>query len=476
MKIFNIDGDVVDQHSKKIGFRQVKLVMNEGTWLEPIKFPKTRSVAPITLEINGKRIFAKGANWVPPEIFPGTITKERYEELLNRVIDANFNIVRQWGGGIVNKESFYDLCDEKGILVWQDFPLACNNYPDDPVYIRVLEQEAISIINRLRQHPSLAMWCGGNELFNNWSGMTDQSIALRLLNKLCLELDPNTPFIATSPVFGMGHGHYLFYDHDTDTEVFDLMINAGKTAYSEFGVSAPSSEKVLKTFIPPDDLWPPSAETAWSDHHAFHSWIPEAWLMLNTLERYFGPTDNLDQLIERGQFLQAEGLRFIYEEARRQKPYCSMALNWCFNDVWPSAANNSIIEYPNEPKPGFYAVAQACRPAFVSAQLTKFQWEETEVFSAGIWLLCDVYKSLGAGVAVVHLEQGERREEICRWHFEHDEPNRNLVGPVARTTLQGWKPGRIKLNVKIEGSPELDSEYTFLYKLKKKERFPILNF
>lgn len=198
--------------------------------------------------------------------------------------------------------------------------------------------------------------------------------------------------------------------------------------------------------------------------------------MLNTLERYFGPTDNLDQLIERGQFLQAEGLRFVYEEARRQKPYCSMALNWCFNDVWPSAANNSIVEYPAEPKPGFWAVSKACRPALVSAQITKFQWEETELFSAGLWLLCDTYESLGTGVAVVKLKQDEHEEELCRWHFDHSEPNKNLVGPAARTKLQGWKPGRIKLLITVENRPELDSEYTFMYKFKKKERFPLLNF
>lgn len=131
--------------------------------------------------------------------FSGIITRARYEELIDLAVEANFNMFRIWGGGIINKESFFELCDEKGILVWEEFPLSCNLYPDDPHYLSVLEQEATSIVKRLRKHPCLAMWCGGNELFNNWSLMTDQSLPLRLLNSICLEYDPLVPYNPTSP-------------------------------------------------------------------------------------------------------------------------------------------------------------------------------------------------------------------------------------------------------------------------------------
>ena len=94
-------------------------------------------------------------------------------------------MLRSWGGGIVNKDAFFECCDRRGIMVWQEFPLSCNCYPDDPEYLAVLEREAAAIIRRLRRHPSLAVWCGGNELFNNWSGMTDQSLPLRLVYALC---------------------------------------------------------------------------------------------------------------------------------------------------------------------------------------------------------------------------------------------------------------------------------------------------
>jgi beta-mannosidase len=150
-KLADSNNITLQEVERKIGFRKIKLVMNEGSWNEPKEFPKTQSVAPAQLELNGRSIFAKGTNWVNPEIFPGKITKERYKELLAMAVDTNFNIIRTWGGAIVNKESFFEICDELGILVWQDFPLACNNYPDDSHYLSILEQEATSVIKRLRK-------------------------------------------------------------------------------------------------------------------------------------------------------------------------------------------------------------------------------------------------------------------------------------------------------------------------------------
>ena len=118
-------------------------------------------MAPIQLEINGRQVFCKGTNWVNPEIFPGILSAKRYDELTDRALEANFNLLRIWGGGIVNKKAFHDQCDEKGIMVWQEFPLACNNYEGSPEYLKVLKQESDSIIRRIRKHPSLAIWWGG---------------------------------------------------------------------------------------------------------------------------------------------------------------------------------------------------------------------------------------------------------------------------------------------------------------------------
>ncbi len=461
------EGNLIQTQATKIGFRRARLVMNEGAWSEPAGFPKTRSVPPVQFEINGRKIFCKGTNWVNPEIFPGTITRERYNALLNRALEANFNILRIWGGGIVNKESFFELCDEKGILVWQEFPLACNNYEGTPRYLSVLEQESGSIINRLKRHPSLALWCGGNELFNNWSGMTDQSAALRLLNSQCYRLDPCTPFLPTSPVMGMGHGHYVFRDWNTGEEVFQEMARAKFTAYTEFGMPAPASVEVLRTIIPENELWPPKPGTSWESHHAYKAWEGNTWLCQDIIEDYFGPSETLEELVANGQLMQAEGYKCIYEEARRQKPYCAMAANWCFNEPWPTAANNSLISYPDIPKSAFHAVSNACRPLLASARLKKFRWSENEIFSAEIWILNDLPQNVPAGKVTIKLVAGREEITVLEWNFNPLEANTNQAGPTARYKLPKWSVDRFKVILDVENHPELSSEYTLAYDGKK---------
>jgi len=457
-------GNLIQTIDGMLGFRRVKLVMNEGAWSESPGFPKTRSVSPIQLEINGRKIFGKGTNWVNPEIFPGIITSARYEELIDRALEANFNMLRVWGGGIVNKEAFHQLCDAKGILVWQEFPLACNNYVGTPEYLHVLEKESESIIRRIRQHPSLALWSGGNELFNSWSGMTDQSLAVRLLNSQCLKLDPHTPYISTSPLFGMGHGHYVFRDMDTGEEVYSTMNRAHNTAYTEFGMPAPSSVDILRTIIPEEELWPPGPGTSWESHHAYNAWVGDTWLMQGMIEDYFGESSALEELVENGQLLQCEGYKAIYEEARRQKPYCSMALNWCYNEPWPTAANNSLINWPNIPKPGFYAVRDACRPVAASARNLKLKWLEGELFSAQLWMLNDTYEHLGSGVVHAKLVAGKQILALASWNFEGIEPNANVMGPDVSIILPQWSADRFSLILEVEGHPEYNSNYTFLYR------------
>jgi len=461
----DVDGKLIDHKTSKIGFRKVELVMNEGGWDFPKVLPKTRSIPPIQLEINGRKIFAKGTNWVNPEIFPGIITRDRYNELLDKAKEANFNILRVWGGGIINKDSFYELCDEKGILVWLEFPLACNNYEGTPHYLKILEQESESIIKRLKVHPSLALWCGGNELFNSWSGMTDQSLALRLLNSQCYRLDPNTPFLPTSPVMGMGHGHYVFRFWETNEEVFQWMPKSHNSAYTEFGVPALSSVEVLKKIIPESELWPPKPGTSWESHHAFNAWVGDTWLMPEVLKFYFGEAKNIEELVANSQLLQSEGYKCIYEEARRQKPYCSMALNWCFNEPWPTAANNSIVNWPNIPKPGFYAVKNACRPFLASAQIKKFMYTEGEDFETDLWMLNDLPDSIGKGKVSVKIIADNFGLKLLNWEYDALPANTNLAGPTVRCKLPVINSNSFKLVLEVEGHPEYSSEYTFAYRL-----------
>jgi len=457
---------VIDTKTSRIGFKRVRLVMNTGAWIEPVDFPKSRSVPPAQFEVNGRRIFAKGSNWVNPEIFPGIITRERYAELIDLAVGLNFNMFRVWGGGIINKESFFELCDEKGLLVWEEFPLACNNYPDDPHYLKILKQEATSIIKRLRKHPSLALWCGGNELFNNWSGMTDQSLPLRLLNSLCLEYHPEIPYMPTSPLMGMGHGCYLFNYLD-GTEVFENMNKAHFTAYTEFGMPGMSPIDVLKKIIPAKDLFPPRDHTAWRDHHAFGAWVGDTWLSLKDIECYFGKAPDLETLIHQSQLMQSQGYKAIFEEARRQKPYCAMALNWCYNEPWPAAVNNSILVYPSIKKPAYDAVSASCRPVLASARFSKFQWHEDEDFFADIYVLNDTFKAIPSLKIKVKLKTAHGEKVILTWESPVSPANTNIAGPTVRFRLPRWdNTDRFDVILDVEGSPQYSSSYTLLYKNK----------
>ncbi|MFD0673068.1 glycoside hydrolase family 2 protein [Cohnella sp. GCM10027633] len=451
-------------HRQTIGFRSIKLVMHEGAWQEPSTFPKSRSHPPITLEVNGRRVFGKGTNWVNPNIFPGNITADDYRTLLELAKDANMNLLRVWGGGIVNKEAFFDYCDEMGLMVWQEFPLACNLYPDSPAYLKVLDQESRSIIVRLRKHASVVLWCGGNELFNSWSGMTDQSLPLRLLNMNCYQLDPATPFIMTSPLDGMGHGHYMFR-YETGEDVFQAMRRASNTAYTEFGVPGPASVEALKSFIPPDELFPPKRGTSWESHHAFNALADNMWLMSDQLAYYFGAYETLEQVVAYGQWLQSEGYKCIYEESRRQKPKCAMALNWCYNEPWPAAANNSIVSWPARPKPAYYAVQSACRPVLASARIEKFDWKEGEWFAPELWVLNDSPDAVPAGRMEAYLIGGDgERRLILAWDYDALAANENRRGPSVGFRLPDLGAMEFTLALRVAGRPDWDSAYKLLFR------------
>lgn len=456
-------GSVRSVYERRIGLRRVKLVMNEGAWDEPAAMPKSRSDAPATLMINGQKIFAKGSNWVNAHIFPGLMDDKLYTDLLTLVRDANMNILRIWGGGFANKEKFFELCDEMGIMVWQEFPLACNEYPDDKHYLSVLEAEARAIVRRLRSHPSLVLWCGGNELFNSWSGMTDQHHALRLLDKVCYEEDRYTPFNMTSPMVGMAHGHYIVWDHNDDIEAITLLNGARNTAYTEFGSPGAADIDYIKQYISEEDYADFNADNpVWRGHHAFGAWIRDSWVRVAEAEHFFGGYKNVDDLLKKTQFLQAMGYKSLFEEMRRQWPHCSMALNWCFNEPWPTFANNSLISFPAIPKKSYYAVKDALRPRLASLKIEQhLQWAG-DVFRAGVWLLNDTVEALEAQKVRITYTIGEGEEVFFGTLNALPVPAQgNLeIGAVAFPIPRDFI-GMIHVHLYVEGHPEMDSHYSY---------------
>ena len=468
VEVLDATGVSVQSISQRVGLRRIRLVMAPGQFELEGDLPSSQPPVPITFEVNGREIFIRGANWACPDIFPGTLTPERYREQLTLFAGANFNFLRAWGGAIVNKTTFFEQCDELGLLVWQEFQLACNRYEGTPAYLRVLDQESRAILRRRRRHACIALWCGGNELFNSWSQMTMQDHALRLLARNCFDLDPSRPFLPTSPLYGIRHGDYRFRmgrEPDSPT-LFDVYPALSATAYIEFGVPAPPSAATLRGIIPPEEIWPVRQTSAWTTRHAFGSWKadePNSWLYPEVAEHYFGPSDSLEQLVDRLQLLQSVGYTGIYEEGRRQKPVCSAVACWVFNEPWPCAANNSLVAWPNEPKPAYHAVAAANRPVMASARIPRFDWPRGAEFSTTLFLLNDSPQAIGALEFSVRLEAGDESIALGTWRCPGTPANEHCAGPVVAGRVPASPGETFDLVVEVAGHPELSSRYTLAF-------------
>ncbi len=489
------DSGVIDECSKMTGFRRVRLVMNEGGWNAPA--PATQATFPFTLEVNGRRIFAKGSNFVSADIFYSLIDIDRYRSLIGLALECNMNIFRMWGGSPVNKDEFFELCDKLGMMVWQEFPLSCNNYPDKKHYIDTLRTESTSIVKRLKNHPSVVMWCGGNELFNSWSGMTNQSHALRLLDEVTFENDKNTPFIMTSPIYGVGHGPYVnIVDDNTKTEALTLFEESPRTAYTEFGCPGPASydyisqyidEKDMNEFFALQDLHDGRAlseglqnldekyNSPWFIHHAVKAHYPsDTWFRVNEIYTYFYETFSLEECCELGAIIQGACYKAMFEAARRKWPKTSMAINWCFNEPWPCFANNSLVSYPNVLRLAFFDVKMALRDQMLSVKTGRLRFAVGETVNFELFALNDLPVPLAGSKYKVYIDLDdavETRIPVCEGRFDEVPASSSMkigdisfnVPGVSDGASSAIAPKTFELVVRCENS-DLSSTYTLFYK------------
>ena len=469
---------------RKIGFRRVKLIRNfDDTNPTEKSFPKGRYSAPATIEINGTKIFAKGSNMVNIEIFPCLMNKDRYDGLLKLISDAHMNIVRMWGGGFINHDCFYDLCDSYGIMVWQEFMLSCNVHPDDDKYLDVLKNEATHIIKTLRTHPCIALWCGGNELFNSWSGMTDQSHPLRMLNSLCYELDRFTPFNATSPLEGMGHGNYntLSVKHkakadsaglggeidcNVDEEFITTLTNSYFTAYTEFGSSGGATPEYIKKYIMSEEDYNAISKNhpIWKAHHAFNAWNEDSWLRLNEMDYYFGGYESTEDLMKKSLFVQSISYKSLFEEMRKQWPHCSMAINWDFNEPWPCAAGNSLVNWPLEPKPAYYAVKEALRPTIASIRTRKNRFTPGETLRAEVFMLNDSSEELSNLNVCAYLVQNGELKKLASFNVDKCGARSNAKLGVFDLKIDEDIDTIFTIKLDVENHSEMSSVYQLINK------------
>jgi beta-mannosidase len=358
---------LLEQRRVRTGIRTIELVTEPDAHGQPFYF-----------RLNGKPVFAKGANYIPMDIFQDRVTPEHYRRLLDDVVAANMNMLRVWGGGIYEEEVFYEMCDARGILVWQDFMYACAMYPASGRFLKNAAAEAIEQIERLRQHPCIALWCGNNENSEGWHHWgwqmafteaqrsqiwRDYEILFKdLLPTYVANYGGGVPYWESSPKYGRSHpkalregdAHYWGVWHDE--EPFEVFNRKVPRFMSEFGFQAFPDWATIEAFSRPEDRFLESkVMLAHQKHPRGNALIAEY------LRRDFRLPSSFEDFVYVSQLLQAEGMRIGIEAHRRNKPYCRGTLYWQLNDVWPVASWSSI-DYYGRWKALHYYVREAYRP------------------------------------------------------------------------------------------------------------------
>lgn len=361
----------VDELHMRIGLRTVEL-----------KRPQDADGAGegFLFSVNGHNTFCRGANWIPADSFPSRTYDDaaRLRPLLTAAKEAGFNMLRVWGGGMYESDTFYDLCDEIGILVWQDFPYACAYYPDDRESLDSAAEEATAAVRRLRIHPSLALWCGNNEnqqmFADNWQGLNPphflgQALYEQVFPKVVAAENPDVPYWPGSAYGGdnpnspdIGDRHNWDVWHGEGIEGGDWPHYAEDRARfcSEFGFASACGLAAWDTCLAPSDRSPTSAAVQWHDKTG------KAYdIYLGYIERHFPEVRSLDDLVYFSQLNQAEAMKFGVEHYRRLKGRCWGTLIWQLNDCWP-VQSWAMIDYLGEHKAVYHAAKRFYAPVLLS--------------------------------------------------------------------------------------------------------------
>jgi beta-mannosidase len=346
-------GRLSGKGTTRIGLRTIELVQKKDSIGRSFYF-----------KMNDVPVFMKGANYIPQDNFLTRVQDSNYLQVVKNAAAANMNMLRVWGGGIYEKDAFYDYCDEYGILVWQDFMFADAMYPGTKKFLANVQAEAVQNIVRLRNHPCIALWCGNSGIDESWksarwsgkydlSGKDSADIKLGyitlfsdVLRNAAIKFDPEVPYIQTTPRAGIGGAQSLKDGNIHYWGVWDgkqpftsYKDNVGRFV-SEFGFPAYPEMATVRRFTTPADL-------------RFGSPVMKAHmkstdgdtLIQEYLLRDYNKPKNFESFIYVSQLLQAEGIKTAIEAYRRAMPYCMGSLYWQLNDCWPGVSSSAIDYY-----------------------------------------------------------------------------------------------------------------------------------
>lgn len=404
-----------DNKSHRIGLRTVELITEKDSIGNSFYF-----------KVNGVPTFMKGANYIPQDVFLTRPNSTNYKHILNAAKEANMNMLRVWGGGIYENEEFYQLCDEMGLLVWQDFMFACAMFPGDQNFLKNVRQEAIDNVKRLRNHTSIALWCGNNENLSAWERwgwkqnvIKEQSEAVadtiwkaytdvfhKILPEVIQAYDPDTRYWASSPSSSLG----VAESHDSgDAHYWGVWW--GKEPFENYNVKIPRfmSEFGFQSF---PELASVNKYTIPEDHDIFsevmkshqRSSIGNGTIEEYMLRHYRKPKD-FPSFLYVSHLLQAYGITTGIEAHRKNRDRCMGSLYWQINDCWP-VASWSGIDYYGKWKALHYGVKKSFKKTIVS-----FDKEEDTL---GVFVATDSLKDYNATLSVKLLNFDGK--ELHSWH------------------------------------------------------------
>ncbi|NLY51645.1 MAG: glycoside hydrolase family 2 protein [Firmicutes bacterium] len=380
-----------DEVKKRLGLRKLEVITEEDEIGLSFK-----------IRVNGVDIFCKGANWIPADALPQRQTRERLDDLLTCAAAAHMNMIRIWGGGQYESDDFYDLCDEKGLMIWQDFMFSCALYPATKEFLANVREEVIHQVKRLRDHACIALWCGNNECLGalNWFDVSRRNRDRYLVDYDRLyegtigqavdEADPTRLYWPSSPCGGRGDYsdcwhedsrgdmHYWTVWHENAS--FDAYFDVIPRFCSEFGYQSFPSLDTIASFAPESQFNPTAP---FMEHHqrnpAGNSKIVEM------MTRYFRVPEGFENFIFLSQVQQGLAIKMGVEYWRHLQPTCMGTLYWQLNDVWPVCSWSSL-EYSGRWKLLHYMAKRFYGPVIVTA----FQNKEDEL---EIWVVNDQHQA-----------------------------------------------------------------------------------
>ena len=363
--------NVLDTASRRIGLRTLRLDRHDDEWGESFQFA-----------VNGVPFFAKGANWIPADGILSRMTPERYRQLVADAAAANMNMLRVWGGGIYEDDSFYNACDQLGICIWQDFMFACSAYPTfDEGFIENVKHEAHDNVRRLRHHPCLALWSGNNELEQmnlasdeGWKAERmpwDEYVRLfdHLLGGIVTELNPEVDYWPSSPHSPRGDrtdhnnptcGDAHLWDVWHRKQPFEWYRNCTHRFNSEFGFQSFPEPKTVATYTAPEDR----NITSWVMEHHQRSGIGNTTIMQYMCDWFRIPV-GFEKTLWTSQILQGMAIKYACEHWRRSMPRGMGTLYWQLNDTW-QVASWSSIDYLGRWKALHYMARHFFAPLMIS--------------------------------------------------------------------------------------------------------------